>query len=137
MDVRPVRLGQTRATVMIVNFLKRACAAIAAAASVAALLSYASPARAAVPGPVTAAALSTMFNGYGDAGNHWTGGDGTTSVALPDGRVAWLFADTFLGTVNAGHTRSRNTPMVNNTMGRWTSAGPGPRWPPSRCPTWP
>ncbi|WP_231605698.1 fibronectin type III domain-containing protein, partial [Micromonospora sp. HK10] len=57
-----------------------------------------------------------MFNTYGDAGGHWTGGDSTASVALPDGRVAWLFSDTFLGTVNADGTRPANTPMVNNTL---------------------
>jgi hypothetical protein len=27
----------------------------------------------------------------------WTGGDGTFSVRLPDGRTAWLFGDSFVG----------------------------------------
>src|SRR5690349_10641905 len=72
---------------------------------------------AAVPaGGMTAAAVATMFNTYGDAGNHWTGADSTVSVPLPDGRVAWLFSDTFLGTVNADGSRPRDTPMVNNTL---------------------
>ncbi|MDG4863031.1 DUF4185 domain-containing protein [Streptomyces sp. T-3] len=31
----------------------------------------------------------------------WTGGDGTHSVRLPDGRVLWLFSDTYLGQVHA------------------------------------
>ncbi|WP_188132769.1 DUF4185 domain-containing protein [Streptomyces boluensis] len=30
----------------------------------------------------------------------WTGGDGTHSVRLPDGRLLWLFSDTFLGQVH-------------------------------------
>ena len=29
----------------------------------------------------------------------FTGGDGTYSVLLPDGRTVWIFGDTFLGTV--------------------------------------
>ena len=33
------------------------------------------------------------------AGPGWTGGDGTYSVGLPDGRTAWSFGDTFLGTI--------------------------------------
>ncbi|XVU30096.1 fibronectin type III domain-containing protein [Actinoplanes sp. CA-054009] len=76
-----------------------------------------SPAAAAIPaGGMSADAMNTMFTTYGDAGNHWTGGDNTASVVLPDGRVAWLFADSFLGTVNADHTRPRNAPMVNNLI---------------------
>jgi hypothetical protein len=68
------------------------------------------PAIAAVPaGGMTAAAVATMFNTYGDAGHHWTGADSTVSVPLPDGRVAWLFSDTFLGTVNADGSRPRDT----------------------------
>lgn len=57
-----------------------------------------------------------MLNTYGDAGGGWTGGSGTSSVALPDGRVVWLFADVFLGTVNPDHSRSANSPMVNNVL---------------------
>ncbi|MEV0269746.1 phospholipase A2 [Hamadaea sp. NPDC050747] len=57
-----------------------------------------------------------MWAAYGNAGGHWTGGDSTVSVPLPDGRLVWLFSDTFLGTVNADFSRPTNTPMVNNTM---------------------
>jgi fibronectin type 3 domain-containing protein len=77
----------------------------------------ASPAAAALPaGGMAASAVASMFNTYGDAGNHWTGADSTVSVPLPDGRVAWLFSDTFLGTVNADGSRPTSTPMVNNTI---------------------
>lgn len=60
--------------------------------------------------------LNRMWREYGDSGGHWTGGDSTASVQLPDGRVAWLFSDTFLGTVNADHSRPTSSPMVNNTV---------------------
>ncbi len=60
--------------------------------------------------------LNTMWNTYGDQGNHWTGGDTTVSVPLPDGRIAWLFSDTFLGIVNADHSRPPNTPMIHNSI---------------------
>lgn len=46
----------------------------------------------------------------------WTGGDGTRSVALPDGRILWLFGDTFLGAVRSDRSRSRAAPMVRNTF---------------------
>lgn len=41
----------------------------------------------------------------------FTGGDGTYSVYLPDGRTVWIFGDTFLGTVNPDKTRKRLSPM--------------------------
>ncbi|MGP3953589.1 DUF4185 domain-containing protein [Streptomyces sp. 7N604] len=43
------------------------------------------------------------FARYGDDGSRfddWTGGDGTHSVRLPDGRTLWLFSDPFLGQVH-------------------------------------
>ncbi|MEV7194701.1 DUF5005 domain-containing protein [Streptomyces sp. NPDC093510] len=66
------------------------------------------------------------FARYGDdmtRTDDWTGGDGTHSVRLPDGRVLWLFSDTFLGQVHAPpnqagqpHSwRDTNTPMVRNS----------------------
>ncbi len=46
----------------------------------------------------------------------WTGGDGTRSVSLPDGRILWLFGDTFLGKVRPDRSRPRAAPMVRNTF---------------------
>ncbi|MFZ1199092.1 MAG: DUF5005 domain-containing protein [Desulfobacterales bacterium] len=46
----------------------------------------------------------------------WTGGDGTRSVSLPDGRILWLFGDTFLGRVRPDHSRADSAPMVRNTF---------------------
>jgi len=63
------------------------------------------------------ARLNTMWNTYGNQGGHWTGGDATISTPLPDGRDAWLFSDTFLGTVNPNGSRPSDTPLVvHNSM---------------------
>jgi hypothetical protein len=68
------------------------------------------------PPRLAATDLTSMFSRYGDTSGQWTGGDNTASVPLPDGRVAWLFSDTFLGKVNADHTRPRDSPFINNTI---------------------
>lgn len=52
--------------------------------------------------------LTGEFARYGDDSERvddWTGGDGTHSVRLPDGRLLWLFSDTYLGAVNRPRTR--------------------------------
>lgn len=46
----------------------------------------------------------------------WTGGDGARSLPLPDGRILWLFGDTFLGTVRPDRSRPHSAPMVRNTF---------------------
>jgi hypothetical protein len=50
------------------------------------------------------------------SGDGWTGGDGTLSVGLPDGRSVWLFGDTFLGTVSPDGTRPADTPFIRNSL---------------------
>lgn len=61
--------------------------------------------------------LNTMFNAYGNQGlGHWTGADSTGSVKLPDGRTAWLFSDTFLGTVHSDYSRPASTPFIHNSI---------------------
>ncbi|WP_328994780.1 DUF5005 domain-containing protein [Kribbella sp. NBC_01245] len=93
-------------------------------AIVASLLAVQQSATAATPvGPQTAAALNTAFNTYGDTSGEWSGADGTASVTLPDGRVAWLFSDSYIGPVNADHSRPKTTPMINNSIVIQTSAG--------------
>ncbi|MGW1891330.1 hypothetical protein ACWCP6_13900 [Streptomyces sp. NPDC002004] len=68
---------------------------------------------------------TAAFARYGDdpvRGDDWTGGDGTHSVRLPDGRVLWLFSDSFLGQVHAPPDpagrpyawRDASAPMVRN-----------------------
>lgn len=60
--------------------------------------------------------LNRMWNAYGDQGGHWTGADSTVSVELPGGRIAWLFSDTFLGTVNPDGSRPRSAPFIRNSI---------------------
>ncbi|WP_018534313.1 MULTISPECIES: DUF4185 domain-containing protein [unclassified Streptomyces] len=76
--------------------------------------------------------LNDEFVRYGDDASRtddWTGGDGSHSVRLPDGRVLWLFSDTYLGAVHpapnpAGQDhswRDGSAPFVRNSavvMGR-------------------
>ncbi|WP_406375126.1 DUF4185 domain-containing protein [Streptomyces sp. NBC_00647] len=92
------------------------------------------------------AELTREFARYGDdAGraDDWTGGDGTHSVRLPDGRVLWLFSDTYLGQVYAppnpvGESyawRDANAPLVRNSAivmsrdGRLRTTLPAPVFP--------
>src|SRR5512133_2596624 len=41
----------------------------------------------------------------------FTGGDGTYSVLLPDGRTLWIFGDTFFGKVNPDRSRTKTNPL--------------------------
>ncbi|WAZ25198.1 DUF4185 domain-containing protein [Streptomyces cinnabarinus] len=86
--------------------------------------------------------LTSEFARYGDDASRtddWTGGDGTHSVRLPDGRVLWLFSDTYLGQVYGppnpvGESyawRDTSAPMVRNSAvvmrdGRLESTLPAP-----------
>lgn len=63
--------------------------------------------------------MESLWTAYGndnDRVDSWTGGDGTYSVELPDGRVAWLFSDSYLGEVEPDGTRSSPPPLVNNSI---------------------
>ncbi|MGA5325119.1 DUF4185 domain-containing protein [Streptomyces griseoincarnatus] len=89
--------------------------------------------------------LTSAFARYGDDDartDDWTGGDGTHSVRLPDGRLLWLFSDTFLGQVHrppnpAGEAyawRDGSAPLVRNSAvvmrdGRPESTLPAPLFP--------
>jgi len=57
--------------------------------------------------------FNRLFERRGDG---WTGGDGTVSILLPDGRTVWLFGDTLLGTVSADDKRPADTPFIRNSM---------------------
>ncbi|WP_316755499.1 DUF4185 domain-containing protein [Streptomyces herbicida] len=90
-------------------------------------------------------ALTGEFARYGDdqaRADDWTGGDGTHSVRLPDGRVLWLFSDTYLGQVHGPPNpsgephawRDVSAPMVHNSAvvmdrGRLTATLPAPLFP--------
>ncbi|MFF0889699.1 DUF4185 domain-containing protein [Streptomyces sp. NPDC003456] len=89
--------------------------------------------------------LTGEFARYGDdpaRTDDWTGGDGTHSVRLPDGRVLWLFSDTYLGRVHGPPNpvgepvawRDATAPMVRNSAvlmrgGRLESTLPAPLFP--------
>ncbi|WP_156722364.1 DUF4185 domain-containing protein [Streptomyces apocyni] len=93
------------------------------------------------------------FTRYGNDASRtddWTGGDGTHSVRLPDGRVLWLFSDTYLGQVNpppnlAGQPhswRDVNTPLLRNSgvvmsaAGRLEQTLPAPMFPDPAAGQW-
>ncbi len=48
-----------------------------------------------------AADFNHLFTRY----SGWTGGDATYSIPLPDGRILWIFGDSFIGAVNADRSR--------------------------------
>ncbi|MCA1840297.1 MAG: DUF4185 domain-containing protein [Actinomycetota bacterium] len=92
--------------------MKRIVVAIALLA--ASFVAHPSSASVISAGPDTA--LNQRLFSYGDTGTGWTGADGTYSVKLPDGRIIWIFSDTFLGSVNQDHSRDRGTPFINNSF---------------------
>ncbi|MBI5960030.1 MAG: DUF5005 domain-containing protein [Chloroflexi bacterium] len=59
---------------------------------------------------------TTMNQLFARTGGGWTGGDGTYAIGLPDGRIVWLFGDSFLGTVAADGTRPAGTRLIRNAM---------------------
>lgn len=62
--------------------------------------------------------FNDLFARYGDSNrslDDWTGADTTNSVLLPDGRVSWIFSDTFLGRVNPDYSRSDPT-FIHNSI---------------------
>ena len=60
--------------------------------------------------------LWTEYQQNDESLDDWTGGDGTFSVELPDGPIAWLFSHTYLRKVNEDGTRSLAPPPVNNSL---------------------
>ncbi len=71
--------------------------------------------RPAVAVPDTAADSQWRHLGDTAGPGQWSGADGTSSVRLPDGRVAWFFSDTYLGTVQRGGSRTGNR-FVHNSV---------------------
>ncbi len=56
--------------------------------------------------------VDQKFNDYFHLkGDGFTGGDGTYSVLLPEGRTVWIFGDTFVGAVNDDNTRTKTDPI--------------------------
>lgn len=72
-----------------------------------------------------AADFNQLFTRYGGG---WTGGDATYSIPLPDGRVLWLFGDSFMGTVKPDRSRppsgfQRNAFVVQDGTNMTTLTG--------------
>ncbi|WP_327697347.1 hypothetical protein [Streptomyces sp. NBC_00459] len=63
------------------------------------------------------AAPENTFNNYAKSTpNGWTGGDSTYSVRMPDGKILWMFSDTFLGPLNSDGTRPTSAPLINSSF---------------------
>ncbi|MFG3716067.1 fibronectin type III domain-containing protein [Micromonospora sp. NPDC047730] len=74
------------------------------------------PGRARAEGGMSAERLTALFDRYGDTSGRWNGADRTASVRLPDGRLLWLFSDTFLGPVDPDGSRPDTASFINNSM---------------------
>jgi uncharacterized protein DUF4185 len=104
---------------------RRALAAALALALVALASAAPGTPRAGAQAPACRAVPDAGFARAWAASRGWTGGDGAVSVALPGGRSAWLFGDTFLGGLRRNGTRDpsrsrflRNTFVVRSRSGR-------------------
>jgi hypothetical protein len=74
------------------------------------------PQRCSVGAPQTGVPDQQFWDLFTQYGPGWTGADSTYSVKLPDGRTAWIFSDTFLGTVNPDRSRPADSPLINNSI---------------------
>lgn len=122
---RPRRTGR-----VVIPLLGTLATGVALAVPSSAAAASAAPVCAGVTAPVVTSAapdtqLDTTFDNYADdhtSIDDWTGADSTYSAQLPGGEDAWIFSDTFLGTVNADGSRSPviqdggTTPFINNSF---------------------
>ena len=63
--------------------------------------------------PTTGAAWERLFDSLRGS---WAGGDGAASLRLPDGRMLWLFGDTFTGSVRSDGSRGSDSQIVHNSI---------------------
>jgi hypothetical protein len=71
------------------------------------------PARACGAEPSSAARWQRLFDSLdGD----WSGGDGASTTRLPDGRLLWVFGDTFSGSVLPDGSRGPDTTITRNSI---------------------
>jgi hypothetical protein len=96
--------------------------ALTAAAAAIALTATAAPLTATASTECTRVAASVdqdlrdRFGTYGDTAGRWTGADSAYSVELPDGRIAWIYSDTFLGEVDENHGRPLDSLFIHNSI---------------------
>lgn len=91
----------------------RAPHAVAVLVALLSLWGVAMPSAAAASAPDRA--FTSLFESLSASG--WVGGDGTNSVALPDGRECWLFSDT-ITSVSASGVRFAHNSIVVTGRGR-------------------
>lgn len=61
--------------------------------------------------------VQTQYNWqYNQAPYGWLSGDNDNSVLLPDGSVAWIFSDSFMGNTNAHSNIIGSAPIINNLI---------------------
>ena len=65
--------------------------------------------------PIVVVTPDESWNAVFDRQDGWTGADGAGSVDLGDGRILWLFGDTWIGSIRAGR-RLPGAWMVNNSI---------------------
>jgi hypothetical protein len=83
------------------------------ATTVAAAPAAGAPRRACGAEPTTAAGWQRLWDSQSGT---WSGADGASSTRLPDGRLLWVFGDTFVGGVDASGRRAPGTRLVRNSM---------------------
>jgi hypothetical protein len=88
--------------------------------------------------PVDAAGWQALLESDHD---QWSGGDGASSTRLPDGRLLWVFGDSFAGAVRADGSRAAGTRLARNAVvvtegGCLTSLAPGSDALPGADGTW-
>ncbi|MPR00377.1 DUF4185 domain-containing protein [Modestobacter sp. I12A-02628] len=72
------------------------------------------PAPCTVPAPTTPEGWQQAFDDLND--DRWSGGDQGSSLRLPDGRLLWVFADSFQGAQRADGSRAAGSRLVHNSL---------------------
>jgi hypothetical protein len=97
--------------------IKRIMIAVAATISLAmATVATAGPAEAATPASNLPAAVGLNAYVHSGTGYTFTEGDGTYTIRLLDGRVIWLFSDSFLGAVSSDGSRGPSGMLHNQIV---------------------
>jgi hypothetical protein len=74
-------------------------------------------------------AWDNLFQGYGNLSGAWSGGDGAQSLTLPGGGTLWFFADSYLGPIGPGGTRSpASTGFAHNAAVLYRDGHLGPTY---------
>ena len=66
--------------------------------------------------PTTPAAYQAAFDQVRQAGTEWLASDGGSPVPLPDGRVLWLYGDTFTGRVHSDGSLAPGWRLPHNSF---------------------